>query len=187
MSALALYALASRLRAPATDGQHRPSVAAGARVGRPRQPPSERATVRGCRRSSGQPGFTGAEIKRASGLSRAGVAQKLRRLLARGELRDKSPPGGETGYRLSETRRVGTSESPSPRSSGRDIPTPMRPRRPYRGVRLFRAGQQCAAARIEVGFGERARFLDTRRSAPHDHDRTAQPGADCRRRRASRR
>ena len=47
-----------------------------------------------------RPGITKAELKEAAGLSGAGVAQNLRRLLARGEVREEPLPSGVTGYRL---------------------------------------------------------------------------------------
>jgi DNA-binding transcriptional ArsR family regulator len=48
-----------------------------------------------------RPGITRAELKEAAGLSGAGVAQNLRRLLDRGDVREEPLPGGVTGYRLS--------------------------------------------------------------------------------------
>ena len=47
-----------------------------------------------------RPGITKAELKEAAGLSGAGVAQNLRRLLARGDVREEPLPSGATGYRL---------------------------------------------------------------------------------------
>jgi hypothetical protein len=47
-----------------------------------------------------RPGITKAELKGATGLSSAGVAQNLRRLLARGEVREEALPGGSVGFRL---------------------------------------------------------------------------------------
>jgi hypothetical protein len=57
-----------------------------------------------------RPGITKAELKTASGLSSASVAQNVRRLLARRELREESLPGGQTGYRLSDTDNSGASK-----------------------------------------------------------------------------
>ena len=51
-----------------------------------------------------RPGITKAELKDAAGLSSAGVAQNLRRMLARGEVREEALPGGATGYRIAEDR-----------------------------------------------------------------------------------
>jgi hypothetical protein len=51
-----------------------------------------------------RPGITKAELKDAAGLSSAGVAQNLRRMLARGEVREEALPGGSTGYRIAEGR-----------------------------------------------------------------------------------
>ena len=51
-----------------------------------------------------RPGITKAELKDATGLSSAGVAQNLRRMLARGEVREEALPGGATGYRIAEDR-----------------------------------------------------------------------------------
>jgi hypothetical protein len=47
-----------------------------------------------------RPGITKAELRDAAGLSGAGVAQNLRRLLDRGELRQEALPGGQIGFRL---------------------------------------------------------------------------------------
>ena len=51
-----------------------------------------------------RPGITKAELKDATGLSSAGVAQNLRRILDRGELREEALPGGATGYRIADDR-----------------------------------------------------------------------------------
>ena len=51
-----------------------------------------------------RPGITKAELKDATGLSSAGVAQNLRRMLARGEVREEALPGGATGYRIADHR-----------------------------------------------------------------------------------
>lgn len=47
-----------------------------------------------------RPGITKAELREATGLSGAGVAQNLRRLLASGDVHEESLPSGVTGYRL---------------------------------------------------------------------------------------
>ena len=49
-----------------------------------------------------RPGITKAELKDAAGLSSAGVAQNLRRMLDRGEVREEALPGGATGYRIAD-------------------------------------------------------------------------------------
>jgi hypothetical protein len=51
-----------------------------------------------------RPGITKAELKDAAGLSSAGVAQNLRRMLDRGEVREEALPGGATGYRIADDR-----------------------------------------------------------------------------------
>ena len=51
-----------------------------------------------------RPGITKAELKAAAELSTAGVAQNLRRILARGEVREEALPGGATGYRIADDR-----------------------------------------------------------------------------------
>ena len=51
-----------------------------------------------------RPGITKAELKDATGLSSAGVAQNLRRMLDRGEVREEALPGGATGYRIADDR-----------------------------------------------------------------------------------
>jgi hypothetical protein len=59
-----------------------------------------------------RPGITKAELKDAAGLSSAGVAQNLRRMLGRGEVREEALPGGATGYRVAD-------EHHRPSASGR--------------------------------------------------------------------
>jgi hypothetical protein len=49
-----------------------------------------------------RPGITRAELKDAASLSGAGVAQSLRRMLDRGEVREEALPGGTTGYRIAD-------------------------------------------------------------------------------------
>jgi hypothetical protein len=51
-----------------------------------------------------RPGITKAELKDEAGLSSAGVAQNLRRMLDRGEVRKEALPGGATGYRIADDR-----------------------------------------------------------------------------------
>jgi hypothetical protein len=51
-----------------------------------------------------RPGITRAELKDAAGLSSAGVAQNLRRMLDRSEVREDALPGGTTGYRIGDDR-----------------------------------------------------------------------------------
>ena len=63
-----------------------------------------------------RPGITKAELKDAAGLSSAGVAQNLRRMLDRGELREEALPGGATGYRITDDRTA-------PSASGREAET----------------------------------------------------------------
>jgi hypothetical protein len=58
-----------------------------------------------------RPGITKAELKEAAGLSGAGVAQNLRRMLDRGEVREEALPGGATGYRIGD-------EQAAPSASG---------------------------------------------------------------------
>jgi hypothetical protein len=60
-----------------------------------------------------RPGVTKAELKDAAGLSSAGVAQNLRRMLDRGEVREEALPGGATGYRIADDRTA-------PSASGHD-------------------------------------------------------------------
>jgi hypothetical protein len=60
-----------------------------------------------------RPGITKAELTDAAGLSSAGVAQNLRRMLDRGEVREQALPGGATGYRIAD-------EQIAPRASGRE-------------------------------------------------------------------
>ena len=59
-------------------------------------------------------GITTAELKAAAGLSSAGVAQNLRRMLARGEVPEKALPGGATGYRIAD-------DQTTPSASGRAV------------------------------------------------------------------
>ena len=51
-----------------------------------------------------RPGITKAELKDAAGLSSAGVAQNLRRMLDRGELGEEALQGGAVGYRIAGDR-----------------------------------------------------------------------------------
>lgn len=60
-----------------------------------------------------RPGVTKAELRDAAGLSSAGVAQNLRRMLDRGEVREEALPGGATGYRIADDRTA-------PSASGHD-------------------------------------------------------------------
>jgi hypothetical protein len=55
-----------------------------------------------------RPGITKTELRDAAGLSSAGVAQNLRRMLDRGEVREEALPGGATGYRIADDRTVPT-------------------------------------------------------------------------------
>ena len=65
-----------------------------------------------------RPGITKAELKDAAGLSSAGVAQNLRRMLDRGEVREEALPGGATGYRVADDRTA-PSASGRARQTGR--------------------------------------------------------------------
>ena len=56
-----------------------------------------------------RPGITKAELRDAAGLSSAGVAQNLRRMLDRGEMREEVLPGAATGYRIVDDRTAGPS------------------------------------------------------------------------------
>jgi hypothetical protein len=49
-----------------------------------------------------RPGITKRELKDAAGLSGAGVAQNVRRMLDRGEVHEEPLPGGATGYRIGD-------------------------------------------------------------------------------------
>jgi hypothetical protein len=51
-----------------------------------------------------RPGITKAELKAAAALSSAGVAQNLRRMLDRAEVREEALPGGAIGYRIADDR-----------------------------------------------------------------------------------
>jgi len=59
-----------------------------------------------------RPGITRAELKGAASLSGAGVAQNLRRMLDRGELREEALPGGTTGYRIADGQNQPASTGP---------------------------------------------------------------------------
>lgn len=62
-----------------------------------------------------RPGITKAELKAAAGLSSAGVAENLRRMLDRGQPRAEALPSGATGYRVTDDRAAS-----SPSSAERD-------------------------------------------------------------------
>jgi hypothetical protein len=51
-----------------------------------------------------RPGITKAELKAATGLSSAGVAQNLRRMLDQGLVREEASPSGAIGYRITDDR-----------------------------------------------------------------------------------
>jgi hypothetical protein len=60
-----------------------------------------------------RPGITKAELRDAAGLSSAGVAQNVRRMLDRGEVREEALPSGATGYRIAD-------DHTGPSASGRE-------------------------------------------------------------------
>jgi hypothetical protein len=66
-----------------------------------------------------RPGITRAELKDAAGLSGAGVAQNLRRMLDRGEVREEVLPGGTTGYRIADGQSEPSTNSGKARHSSR--------------------------------------------------------------------
>jgi hypothetical protein len=59
-----------------------------------------------------RPGITRAELKDAASLSSARVAQNLRRMLDRGEVREEALPGATTGYRIADGQNEPTSKGP---------------------------------------------------------------------------
>ena len=59
-----------------------------------------------------RPGITKAELKDAAGLSSAGVAQNLRRMLDRGQVREQALPGGATGYRIADDQTAPSAGAP---------------------------------------------------------------------------
>jgi hypothetical protein len=59
-----------------------------------------------------RPGITRAELKDAAGLSGAGVAQNLRRMLDRGELREEPLPSGTPGYWITDGQNQPPSNGP---------------------------------------------------------------------------
>jgi hypothetical protein len=64
-----------------------------------------------------RPGITKAELKAAAGVSSAGVAQNLRRMLGRGQVREEALPSGAIGYRISDDRAA-SSPGGAERDSG---------------------------------------------------------------------
>jgi hypothetical protein len=111
------YERLQEARAALADGQ----PTSGERAGQPKRRGSyaRRGRVGARRRSSSsanregnrekvlalvreRPGITKAELKDAAGLSSAGFAQNLRRMLARREVREEPLPSGVTGYRLAD-------------------------------------------------------------------------------------
>jgi hypothetical protein len=60
-----------------------------------------------------RPGITKAELKDAADLSSAAVAQSLRRMLDRGQVREQALPGGATGYWIAD-------DPTAPGAGGRD-------------------------------------------------------------------
>jgi hypothetical protein len=63
-----------------------------------------------------RPGITRAELRDAASLSDAGVAQNLRRMLDRGELREEPLPDGTTGYRIAHDQNEPASTGPEGRT-----------------------------------------------------------------------
>jgi hypothetical protein len=59
-----------------------------------------------------RPGITRAELKGAANLSGAGVAQNVRRMLDRGDVREQALPGDTTGYRIADDQNEPTSTGP---------------------------------------------------------------------------
>jgi hypothetical protein len=51
-----------------------------------------------------RPGITKAELNAEAGLSSAGVAQNLRRMLDRRDVREETLPSGSIGYRITDDR-----------------------------------------------------------------------------------
>jgi predicted HTH transcriptional regulator len=51
-----------------------------------------------------RPGITKAELKAAAGLSSARVAQNLRRMLDRRQVREEALPSGAIGYQITDDR-----------------------------------------------------------------------------------
>lgn len=99
-----------------TDGSPR-RAASGRRAGRSGSAARARAPRSAARRSSTpaaraatreqllavvgeRPGIGKGELKQVTGLSGAGVAQNLRRMIGRGEVLEEHLPAGEVGYRL---------------------------------------------------------------------------------------
>ena len=58
-----------------------------------------------------RPGITKAELRDAAGLSSVGIAQNLRRMLDRSEVREEASSGGATGYRIAEERTTSSASS----------------------------------------------------------------------------
>ena len=111
-------------RAPASQPERSGSQA---RRGRARRVGSRRRSSLSAEREANRekllalvrerPGITRAELKAGAGLSSAGVAQNLRRMLARGQVREEALPGGATGYRIPDDRTA-QSTSGRQRESG---------------------------------------------------------------------
>jgi hypothetical protein len=66
-----------------------------------------------------RPGITKGELKDAAGMSGAGVAQNLRRMLDRGEVHEEALPGGATSYRIGDSQTEPTETSRKVRQSRR--------------------------------------------------------------------
>ncbi len=103
-----------------------------------------------------RPGITRGELKEAAGLSGAGIAQNLRRLVERGEVREAELPGGQVGYRLGDGDREGGG-NPGVETAG-----PTRERKARSGG----SGRRKPAA------------TRGRKSRPRKKDTDAAPGAD---------
>jgi hypothetical protein len=127
----------SRRRHPRRSGQGASASAVkasrrGARRGSstPAAREANRAKILGLVRE--RRGITRGELKEAAGLSGAGVAQNLRRLVERGEVREAELPGGQVGYRLGAGDREGGGE-PGVESRREETAGPTQERRARSG------------------------------------------------------
>jgi hypothetical protein len=101
-----------------------------------------------------RPGITRGELKEAARLSGAGIAQNLRRLVERGEVREAQLPGGQVGYRLVDGDREDGGE-PGLESRTEETAGPTREPKARSGGS---AGRKVAATR---GRRSRPRKKDT--------------------------
>jgi hypothetical protein len=137
---------ASGRRAGPTGSASRPGASRSA-ARRPSTPAAPAATQERILAVVGErPGIGKSELKHVTGLSGAGVAQNLRRMIGRGELLEERLPAGEVGYRL------GGGEPVAERAADEQAGESVSGKRPARGRGR---GQSTSAAHASASGTEK--------------------------------